>query len=453
MTEEQWGEMAHKIVSVTAGYEETCRLGSLLGHGGAGAVYDLCEWNGGKWVIKVLDPDSPVAEQELESLRLYRGKIRYIPDLMKFHSWTGKLNFNGKTYPCYVMRKGKTLADALNPEKQELWLSDPQEVMRVTAHLVNGICSLKKAGLSHGDIKADNILLCEFRDTFYPMFSDYGTVAAETINVGTIAHHCEKREYASRLEERIAYDLHCLYLVLCQIYKVEDGILPLSLDRNIFKLLRIMRDADKKAFDRLPEIMEFLKENYVTVPVSFYLDAVPQYELAENFPFEKIMQWGEYAILRDKNAEHGGPFDPLLLMKIPEGRFDTVYKILVKHNKLHDFVMPIARYFDKNNNEYVLIHAPDDKNKCCCHDLDGDDERLQDDTAIPYTLELAARELDKKRKIRHILDILTDLKVNIEFTPGDIWHLDGRWKLNLFSAAFLEQAEKDAESCRILWKR
>ena len=126
--------------------------------------------------------------------------------------------------------------------------------------------------------------------------------------------------------------------------------------------------------------------------------------------------------------------------------------LLLQHNKLHDFIMPIARYSDENGNEYVLIHAPDDKNKCSRCNRDEDDERIQDDTAIPYTLK-HAEDYDKKKEKRNFLDILTDLKLNIEFSTQDIWHMDGRWKMNLFSAAFLEQAEKDAESCRILWKK
>ena len=114
--------------------------------------------------------------------------------------------------------------------------------------------------------------------------------------------------------------------------------------------------------------------------------------------------------------------------------------------------MPIARYFDKNSNEFVLIHAPDDRNKCSRYNRDEDDERIQDDTAIPYTLK-HARDYDKKKEKRNFLDILTDLKVNIEFSTQDIWHLDETWKLNLFSVKFLEFAENDATACRISRKR
>lgn len=436
MSEERWKQLAYKKVTVDAANREDLQLGKLLGVGGAGAVYELCEWNGHKWVIKVLDPDSPVAVKELKSLNRYRGNIRYAPDLMKFHSWTGKLEYNGEKYLCYMMRKGRTLADAI--KNQELWVSETQEVMRITAQIVNGICSLKNAGLSHGDIKADNILLYEYENTFYAMLSDYGTVSGKRHEVLTIAYHCKESEYDSSLEECIAYDLHCLYLVLCKIYKVEDDTLPLCLDQKIFKLLRIMRNANKKAFERLREIMEFLKENYIDTPVSFYLDAIPRYELTEKFPFDKIMQREEYIVLRDKNAVAGEAFDPLLLMKIPTGRYDIVYKILVKHNKLNDFVMPIARYFDKCGNEYVLIHAPDDRNKCLTkfkHDIKN--KRIQDNTGIPYTL-ATENDVTQEHVVQKFSDKLTHLRVNIEIAAGDIWQLDGIWKLNLFSAKSIE---------------
>ena len=448
MQELQWQQLAGQVVRVSSDGKEKFRLGKLLGSGGAGAVYDIGNRYGCEWVLKVLAPDSPVAEQEFVSLDIYRGNFRYQDALMKFNSWSGTLEYNDERYSCYMMRKGRPLSDAV--QKHERWLDDPKAVMRFAAYLVNGICALKNAGFSHGDIKEDNILLIEHRDKFYPVFSDYGTVSDRKHNIRTNSYHCDNTEYDSPLEERIAYDLHCLYMVLSKICAVEDDILPVTLDKRIFKLLRTMRSPEKKAFDRLSEIMNLLKKYRADVPVSFYLDAIPTYELTEEFPFEKIMQWGEYAILREKNAIPCTAFDPLLLLPIESGRYEKVYKILVKHNKLHDFIMPIARYFDKNSNEYVLIHAPDDRNKCSRYNRDEDDERIQDDTAIPYTLK-HARDYDKKKEKRNFLDILTDLKVNIEFSTQDIWHMDGRWKLNLFSAAFLEQAEKDAESCRIFF--
>ena len=138
-------------------------------------------------------------------------------------------------------------------------------------------------------------------------------------------------------------------------------------------------------------------------------------------------------------------------MKIPAGRYETACDLLVALNDINQFVMPIAHYSDNANNEYVLIHAPDDRNKCSRYNPDEDDERIQDDTGVPYTLDLA-HPGNKKEEMTLFINRMTRRKINIEFSYQDIWHLDGRWKLNLFSAAFLEQAEKDAESCRILWK-
>lgn len=213
---------------------------------------------------------------------------------------------------------------------------------------------------------------------------------------------------------------------------MEDDILrPALLDCRIFNLLRIMRNTAKKAFARLQEIMAFLKSYNIAVPISFNLDAVPQYELTEDFPFEKVMQWGEYAVLRDKNTPAGAVFDPLLLMKIPAGRYENVYKILVEHNNLNAFVMPIARYLDTVGNEYVLIHAPDDKNKCIRKVKFSGNERIQDAPGIPYTLALAMPEI-KKREMSGLINGFISRKVNIEISPEDIWHLDESWKLNLF---------------------
>ena len=159
MLEEQWQQLAFKEVIISAGFKERLSLGELLGSGGAGAVYDMGKRHGCEWVIKVLTPDSPVSEQELTSLNIYRGNFRYHNALMKFNSWSGILEYNGEMYSCYMMRKGRPLADAI--EKQEDWLKKPINVMRLAAYLVHGIWALKNRGFSHGDIKADNILLIE----------------------------------------------------------------------------------------------------------------------------------------------------------------------------------------------------------------------------------------------------------------------------------------------------
>ena len=71
----EWRLLAHQEVISSVGYRGRMRLGKLLGCGGAGAVYDLPGMGG--WVIKVLDNDSPVAEQELKSLSIFRGSCRY----------------------------------------------------------------------------------------------------------------------------------------------------------------------------------------------------------------------------------------------------------------------------------------------------------------------------------------------------------------------------------------
>jgi hypothetical protein len=258
------------------------------------------------------------------------------------------------------------------------------------------------------------------------------------------------------LEERIAYDLHCLYMVLCQIYGVEDDVLE-DIDENIFKLLRIMRNTEDKAFDRLHKIMDFLRNYQIGIPVAFYLDAIPTYELTEHFPFEKVMQWGEYAVLRDKNAIPGTAFDPLLLLPIAHGRYEAVYEVLVRCNELNSFVMPIARYFDKDGNEYVLIHAPDDKNKRSDRirrgaDFADTDVRIQDDTGEPYTLNIAPEKMADS-EMRYFASMLSRGKINICFSVKNIWHLDGRWKLNLFSADFLETADENAEKICLNWKK
>ena len=442
----EWRLLAHQEVISNIGCKGHIRLGRLLGCGGAGAVYNLPNRDG--WVIKVLDNDSPVAEQELKSLSIFRGSCRYEKGLMKFHSWSGTLECDEEVYSCYLMRKGRTLAQAI--QDGEEWLKDPKKVMIQTAYLVNGICSLKNLKLSHGDIKADNILLFEYKNTFYSMLSDYGTVSAQKHKIRTNPYHCEDTEYSSPLEERIAYDLHCLYMVLCQIYGVEDDVLE-DIDENIFKLLRIMRNTEDKAFDRLHKIMDFLQKYRIAIPVAFYLDAIPTYELTEDFPFEKVMSWGEYAVLRDKNAIPGTAFDPLLLLPVKHGRYEEVYEVLVRCNELNAFVMPIARYFDKDGNEYVLIHAPDDKNKHP-HKWHSDfsEVRIQDDTGEPYTLDIAPEGVTD-REMRCLGGMLVGAKINITFSAGDIWHMDGRWKLNLFTADYMGPVCRDPEKCNIFW--
>ena len=192
------------------------------------------------------------------------------------------------------------------------------------------------------------------------------------------------------------------------------------------------------------------------IPVSFYLDAVPRYQLEKDFPFDTIIQWNDYAILRDKNNIPGTVFDPLLLMKIPDGRYETACDLLVSFNDINQFVMPIARYFDDANNEYVLIHAPDDARNVRCKTIKNEgfefDERIQDSGGIPCTLEFAP-VFHQKNSMAHFVTLLINNKVNIEFSVKDIWHLDGRWKLNLFSVDFLESADKDAEKICLNWKK
>ena len=333
-------------------------------------------------------------------------------------------------------------------------------------NLVNGIYSLKNMGLSHWDIKAANILLFNYdtlkgESKLIPMLSDYGTVSPKNHSIGTYHYKCCGTEYDSELEKGIAYDLHCLYMTLRGIYEDIDLLFPASIilpemPECVEKCLRIMSDNEEKAFKRLQQLTENLKkEKLLDVPVSFYLDAVPKYQLEVNFPFEKIMEWDGYSIMRDKNTIADEVFDPLLLMKIPPGRYDTVYNILVQHNEMSTFVMPIARYFDKNGQEYVLIHAPDDHNKCSRipkTDKNTVKLRIQDRSGIPYTL---AMENVKYRnlEINFFINILSRQRVNIEFSPKDIWHMDGVWKLNLFSADFLETADENAEKFCLNWKK
>lgn len=425
------------------------RLGEFLGAGGAGAVYALRANDfPSPAVIKILDPDSPLTSQELESCRCFRANGRFLDGIMKFTSWLGTLTLNGRKYPYYIMRRGKTLHDALS-EGNIRWLRerDPQEMIRLIAYLVTGIYGLKSMGLSHHDIKPSNILLISHNGKTYPVFSDYGAVAQGDINIGTIPYSCVNTEYSTPLEKNIAYDLHCLYVTIYNIYENinldEEPCPVLKMEKEIASILRIMRDASKKAFDRLDELMfkKHLAEKTNT-PVSFYLDAVPQGNLADYFPFEEIMHWNELVILRDKNANQD-KFDPMLLMKITSDRYKTVYKVLVEYNKLDTFVLPIRHYYD-HDHEYVLIHAPDDKNKCVLHKKTGASKRILDSTGIPYTLEFASsREIEQKMSV--FAELMNLQQIDCKFSPKDIWYMDGRWKLNLFSVDFLEFSGSDAK--------
>ena len=465
MTQTQWQNLEFKDVVLKSGMNEHLRLGQLLGRGGAGAVYDLdlyrrdwhdC-WNNRGWVVKVLDPTSPVAKQEAKSINNYCGRGRFNPGLMKFNSWRGTIVCEGQEYSCYFMRKGITLKEAIILKEE--WLNDPKEVMRLTAFLVNGIYALKNMGLSHGDIKAENILLCYYgvgKKKLIPMLADYGTVSQETHSIGTYRYQCLKTEYDSELEKGIAYDLHCLYMTLRGIYEDIDTLFPTSImlpemPECIEACLRIMSDNEEKAFDRLRKLTEYFKKEELDIPVSFYLDAVPRYQLEKDFPFDIIIQWNDYAILRDKNTIPDTVFDPLLLMKIPAGRYEIACDLLVSFNNINQFVMPIARYFDDANNEYVLIHAPDDRRKCTMHSS-SIEQRIQNAEGVPYTLEHASPEV-KSLKMQRFINDLSQQKVNIEFSPKDIWHMDDSWKLNLFSVDFLESSDEDAEKICLIWKK
>lgn len=446
MTKAQWEQLADKEVTVKFKYEESpCRLGAFIGHGGAGAVYDFPDfvWGEGAWVLKVLDPESTVAEQELKSIRNYRNVMRYSDlSLMKFTSWEGVLTYKSQHYRCYPMRKGSTLKKAIKDGEPQL--QDLSFVMRLTAHLVRGIAALKQAGLSHGDIKPDNILLMKYAEIVLPMFNDYGTVSDRMTSARSISYDCGKSEYKPKdlLEERIAYDLHCLYRTICAIYGVVDddvSVIPQPLDR----ILRTMRNPGKKAFWRLNELMQLLQNENFEISISFYLDSVPRYPL-ESLPFETVMQCGEYPILRDFNADAEEGFDPLLLMKIPAGRYETVCDVLLSFECLRDFVMPIARCFGSDGSEYVLVHAPDDRRKVFSRpgrNAKWNNELIQDPDGEPCTLEDA--EYDSMMdKMDFFYSKFSSRKIDVEFSPKDVWHLDKNWKINLFGVDFLDIAAK-----------
>ena len=59
----------------------------------------------------------------------------------------------------------------------------------------------------------------------------------------------------------------------------------------------------------------------------------------------------------------------------------------------------------------------------------------------------------KDRVISNFIEILSRQKVNIEFSAHDIWHVDGIWKLNLFSVDFLGSANKNAEKVCLKWEK
>ena len=430
---------AHAEVTIRAGHEETLRLGELLGSGGAGVVYELPDWGNDQWVIKVLDPDSPVAKQEIGSLGLYRGNMRYAVGLMKFSSWQGELTFGGRTYPCYFMRRGKTLKEAV--DKKDPRLKDPETLLRLIACLVQGLCALRDNGLSHGDIKPGNILLAEYKGRIFPMLADYGTVAKRKHGVRTVGYTCQKTEYKTLLEERIAYDLQCLYLAIRPVCGADGDVLS-AVSPGVAKLLRIMRDPAKKGFARLDELKGKL-EDWSCIPVSFYLDAVPDYELTEELPFEEVMGWKGFRILRDRNAPPGEPFDPLLLMEIPQGRYRTACELLRRCNDIGKFVMPICRYVDKEGGEHVLVHAPDDREKCLSlpRSRTPAAQRIRGPEGVPFTLESAPAG-DKERVLAGFAKIPALRRADVAFSEKDIWHMDGNWKLNLFSVDRLEMPEK-----------
>ena len=452
MTEREWLALAGQNVRIAFGYETEHRLGKFIACGGAGAVFDFPDtWEGNPWVIKVLDPDSPIAEQENESLRNYRALIGFQPGLMKFSSWQGTLKYEGKQFSCYIMCKGKSLREVWENESERCELfAEPLSFRRILAFLIRGLQALKEAGLSHGDIKADNILLVKHNERFIPMFTDYGTVAKKMIPIGSWCYKPYEREYASPLEERIAYDLHCLYMTFCGLFGIEDDVVSsvAELDPILPKILRTMRDNSRRAYERLEELDNLLKEEVVRIPVTFYLSNIPRYSV-ESLPFDTFKTWRGYSLLRDRNALPGEEFDPLLLMKIPKGRYETVCQLLEacdKHWK--DFFLPIARCYDSRGNDYVLIHAPDDERKSYCGPYS---RRIQEADGIPYTLE-AARGWEKSHKMKDFFRLLARERINIEFSAANIWLRDSKWKLNLFEVNPLEKADESAETVSVNWR-
>ena len=118
---------------------------------------------------------------------------------MKFSSAIGTLEYNNTYFPCYMMRKGLPLSNAI--KEKDACLDFPQNVMQFIATLINGINALKNEGLSHGDIKADNILLIKYNENFYALLSDYGTISGEKIPIRTNPYLCDANEYASPMRK------------------------------------------------------------------------------------------------------------------------------------------------------------------------------------------------------------------------------------------------------------
>ena len=282
------------------------------------------------------------------------------------------------------------------------------------------------------------------------MFTDYGTVAKEMIPIGSRCYKPSEKEYASPLEERIAYDLHCLCMTFCELFGIEDDDLSsvAELDRILPRILRTMRDNSRRAYKRLEELDNLLEEEEVRIPVTFYLSNIPRYSV-ESLPFDTFKTWRGYSLLRDRNALPGEEFDPLLLMKIPKGRYETVCQLLEacdKHWK--DFFLPIARCYDSRGNDYVLIHAPDDERKSYCGPYS---RRIQEADGIPYTLEAAGR-WEKSHKMKDFFRLLARERINLEFSAANIWLRDSKWKLNLFEVNTLEMADESAETVSVNWR-
>lgn len=452
MTEQQWQSLADTAMTVPGDRKLKLQLGKLLGCGGSGAVYDLLSSDG--FVIKLLNPESSLAKQELKSIDAVSANGRFAIGIQKQIPSRGIVEFDNQQFSCYVMRKGKSLKQAVEDKDSWLTFKKADEIKRMMAHLVNGICYLKNIGVCHGDIKLENILLFEYKDQIFPTLADYGTVSDRRLSIKTVDYDCGESEYGSSLEEGIAYDLHCLYLVFCKICDIEDPFLTSLSNPDIIKLLRIMRDSGKKAFERLHELMIALKD-MISIPPGFYLDSIMEEDFERcDDQFEKFMQWKEYHILRDKRAING--FDPLVLLPVSAERYDNAYRIICTLERMDLFVMPIVRYHDKEDNQYVLLHAPDDKNIASRRNFWREHEhcelRINNDKGVPYTLESASVSV-RKMEMEKFINVLSRHRINIEISPDDIWHVDGEWKLNLFSVKFLEFAEKDAEICRISWKK
>lgn len=451
MTTQEWEKFAFTTMTIPCAGKLKLHLGKLLGSGGAGAVYDLISPSG--FVIKLLEPESPIAKQEQKSIDIISSNARFAIGIQKQIPSRGIVQFENQSFFCYMMRKGKSLKQALEDKDSWLTMRKRDEIQRMMAHLIHGLCSLKNMGVCHGDIKADNILLFEYNNQFYPTLADYGTISDKRLSIKTIQYDCRKSECGSSLEEGIAYDLHCLYLVFCEIYNIDDDDISSIPNPDIKRVLRIMRDEGTKAFVRLNKLMTALKD-MITIPPGFYLDSIMKEDFERfNNQFEKFMQWQEYHIWRDKFAIND--FDPLVLLPVSAERYDNAYTVICTLDRMDSFIMPIVRYHDQDN-QYVLVHAPDDENiaskRSCWREDDYCRLRIKDEKGLPYTLDQASISTQKK-EMEKFIQILSKDKINIEFSPKNIWHVDGRWKLNLFTVKFLGSAEKEAEICSILWEK